>query len=332
MKHLVRLLAVASFLVAPESLAQAGAPRIPDSGEPTEDVRMRNAMSQSELKRLAEMLDQWNRVEGKSALSPREVKRRVGQMLEVLAIPCQIVDAALRGRETGESSPVLYEASCADGMGYLLSLAGDSLSGVSCLAGEPSSTAVCTLPANADRKLVAEAVLRGKSVSCKVRELKWLGTDADNFDHVEVACGESTGYVVRAPRPGQGQDNGKSGELKVMSCADAGVSGIRCALGAPPPAADGDAGNARPTLEWFKDAIARNGLSCQTKRARIIGRESIKRRYVVEFECVDRPEGLIAIVPAAGDTVNPFESMNCTAAVSRGIECQFVPGGPNTGD
>ena len=64
-------------------------------------------------------------------------------------------------------------------------------------------------------------------------------------------------------------------------------------------------------------------MSCQTKRARIVGRESIKRRYLVEFECSDRPEGLVAFVPPAGDTVNPFESMSCTSAAERGIRCEL---------
>jgi hypothetical protein len=70
--------------------------------------------------------------------------------------------------------------------------------------------------------------------------------------------------------------------------------------------------------------LSRNGLTCQTKRARIIGRESIKRRYLVEFECTDRPEGVIAFVPPAGDAVNAFESMDCAKAATRGIRCEFI--------
>ena len=50
---------------------------------------------------------------------------------------------------------------------------------------------------------------------------------------------------------------------------------------------------------------------------------SAVRRYLVEFECSDRPEGLVAIVPPAADTVNPFESMNCALAAERGIRCEL---------
>ena len=90
------------------------------------------------------------------------------------------------------------------------------------------------------------------------------------------------------------------------------------------PAA-GRAVDSRPSLEWFKEALTRNGVSCVTKRARIVGRESIKRRYLVEFECSDRPEGLMAFVPPVGDTANAFESMNCEAAAKRGIRCEWMP-------
>jgi hypothetical protein len=124
---------------------------------------------------------------------------------------------------------------------------------------------------------------------------------------------------VRAPRPGN------AGTLEVMDCRKAGEAGVRCKLTAAAAGEAGAAADARPTLAWFKEALGRNAVPCQVKRARIVGRESIKRRYVVEFECEDRPQGLIAFVPAAGDTVNPLEPLDCPAAAARGIKCQFVP-------
>jgi hypothetical protein len=175
----------------------------------------------------------------------------------------------------------------------------------------------CALPANSDSKALAAAVLRGKAKACSVRDVKWLGVDAGNRDHVEVACEAVAGYVLRYPRPG------RRGEIEVLGCEEAGKSGVRCQLSAAASAPGGET-DSRPTLAWFKDALARQGVSCATKRARIIGRESVKRRYVVEFECEGRPEGLITYVPAEGDTVNAFESMNCVTAASRGLQCQFL--------
>jgi hypothetical protein len=320
-----RILIVAIAFTALSSIAGAQLPpmtRAPDRSEPAEDLRTRNAMSQSELKRLGEMVDQWNRIEGKTGVSPREARKRAGQMLEVLQVSCELTDAAYRGTAPGATQAHLYEAACADGMGYLMRLAGDSLSGTSCLSGDELAPQVhCVLPANLDAKALVAAVLRGKSIPCGVSDVKWLGVDAGNRDHVEVACGAAPGRVLRFPRPGQ------RGELEVLGCEEAGRAGVRCQLSASPSAAGGDA-DSRPALSWFKDALARHGVSCDATRARIVGRESIKRRYVVEFECEGRPEGLIAFVPAEGDRENAFESMNCVTAASRGINCQFLSAAP----
>jgi hypothetical protein len=134
---------------------------------------------------------------------------------------------------------------------------------------------------------------------------------------VEVACEESGDYVVRAPRPGHG------GTVEVLNCQEVIKAGIRCEFAPSPTSASDTGSDSRPTLSWFKDALLRNGVSCETKRARIVGRESIKRRYLVEFECAGQPQGLVAMVPASGDTVNSFESMNCQTAAGRGIHCQL---------
>jgi hypothetical protein len=320
MKFPKLLLVITLLTPSFEGLAQApGGAVVPDRGEPTADLRSRNDMSQSEVKRLAEMIDQWNRVEGKSGVSPRLAKSRVKGMLAVLKVSCEVSDAVYRGKGPGEAAPHIYEAACNEGMGYLLTLLGTSLTGASCLvAGHDGSQVKCALPANSDSKAIASAVLRDKSIRCSVRELKWLGADVATLDHVEASCEEGNGYVVRVPRPGDGRS------LDVIPCQDAGKLGVRCELTPTPVAPLSSDAGARPTLAWFKDALVRNGVSCETKRARIVGREAIKRRYLVEFECSDQPQGLVVFVPPAGDTVNSLESMNCLAAASRGINCQFL--------
>ena len=111
----------------------------------------------------------------------------------------------------------------------------------------------------------------------------------------------------------------------MLGCQDAAKQGVACELSSTARAASPSPADSRPTLSWFKEELSRHGVSCQTKRARIVGRESIKRRYLVEFECADRPEGLVAFVPPAGDTINPFESMDCASAAARGIRCELLP-------
>jgi hypothetical protein len=313
------ILAVLSLSI--ESSAQTGQANSGAAGrvEPTEGVRARDTLSQSDLKRLAEQIDQWNRVEGKAGVPPRVAKSRTTAMLAVLKVSCAVSNAAYRGTAPGDAEQNVYEAACEDGMGYLLLLKGSSLSGTSCLAAARDESPVkCALPGNADSKVAAAAVLGGNRISCKVRDLKWLGTSAANQDHIEVACEDGGAHVIRSPVPGSG------GKLEVLGCQDAIKQGVACELSASaravPPAPD-----SRPALSWFKQELSRHGVSCETKRARIVGRESIKRRYLVEFDCSDRPDGLVAFVPPAGDTINSFESMNCPSAAERGIRCELLP-------
>jgi hypothetical protein len=317
---LISILAVLAMPV--EGLAQAAGP--PNAGaagrqEPGADILTRDTLSASDLKRLAEKIDQWNRVEGKQGVAPRVAKARTTAMLAVLKVSCVVSDAAYRGPAPDKAEQIVYEAACEDGMGYLLFLQKSSLTGTSCLAVRPDDSAVrCALPANADQKVMAASVLARYNLPCKVRDVKWLGVSAANLEHVEVACENEAGYVLRNPPPGA------TGKLDVISCEEAGKQGVACSSTPPAPAPGQTASGSRPTLSWFKEALARNGVSCQSKRARIVGRESIKRRYLVEFECADRPEGLVAVVPPEGDNVNTFESMNCASAAKRGIRCEWM--------
>ena len=317
---LVSFLTVLSLPIA-SSAQTAGAPNLGAAGrQDNEPMTTRDTMSQADLKRLAEQLDQWSRVEKNGTVSPRVAKARTAAMLAVLNVPCEVSEAAYQGSTPDKSDQHVYEAACEDGMGYLLLLQGTDLRGISCLAtGRESAEMKCALPANADGRVIAGRVLSRNQIDCKVRDIKWLGTSASKLDHVEVACENGDGYMMRSPRIGS------SGKLEVFGCQDAIKNGVACELSSQAAPAAGRAVDSRPSLEWFKEALTRNGVSCVTKRARIVGRESIKRRYLVEFECSDRPEGLMAFVPPVGDTANAFESMNCEAAAKRGIRCEWMP-------
>lgn len=273
-------------------------------------------MSQADLKRLAEKMDQWNRVDG-AGVPPRVAKVRTAAMLKVLNVPCEVSEAAYRGTASDAADRHIYEAACKDGMGYLLLLQDTSLRGINCLSAEHEEPpAKCALPVNADSKVMAGSVLTRNNIACKVRDVKWLGVSAANLEHIEVACESGGGHVLRSPQPGS------NGKQDVVGCDEAAKQGIACRL-SPQPSSASASTDSRPSLDWFKQALSRNGVSCKTKRARIVGRESTKRRYLVEFECSDRPEGLVAMVPPAGDTVNPFESMTCASAAERGIRCEL---------
>lgn len=319
------VLSLITVLALPvEVLAQAGAGNAGAAGrqQPVEDSLTRDTLSQSDLKRLAEQIDQWNRVDGKKGVQPRVARERTAAMLAVLQVPCAVSGAVYRGRAPDAGEPQVYEAACEEGLGYLLLLQGAALTGRSCLAEPEASSMKCALPANVDGKAMMGSVLNRQHIPCTLRDFKWLGSSASGLDHVEAACEGGIGYVIRSPPPGM------SGKLEVFNCQDAIKQGIACKLTPAAVSAAAPAADARPTLAWFKEALSRNGVRCESRRARIIGRESIKRRYLVEFDCADHPDGIVAYVPAAGDTANAFESMSCAAAAERGIRCELI----GTGD
>jgi len=76
-------------------------------------------------------------------------------------------------------------------------------------------------------------------------------------------------------------------------------------------------------MQTFRDALAANGIKCESTKSRVIGQENIRKRYVVEFACPEQPKGLVAFIPVEGNT-NPFETIDCSTAVSRHILCEYT--------
>src|SRR3954471_10046419 len=98
MKLLTLLCTLIVFAAPIESFAQGAGPGpAPIRDEPTDDLRTRNALSQSEMKLLAEQIEQWNRVEGKAGVPPRMARVRTASMLKVLNVSCAVTQAAYRG-------------------------------------------------------------------------------------------------------------------------------------------------------------------------------------------------------------------------------------------
>jgi hypothetical protein len=340
LRYTSALLATLLMTGGTSALAQRGPPGGGLNGPVTPEGNITGYMSQGDVKGIADFVDSVSRLEAKDLVSTSAATKRSTVMLDALHIACQLTEAQHLGSGTTTvgGKPVgigLYEVSCANGMGYLLTLIGlSSATGISCFAasaaqsGDGSTHAKvdlqCRLPGNQSLDAMATSVMRSVGAACDARDVKWLGQSAaPTVDYTEVACKDGQGYVLRTPAPGS------TANLDVLSCQDAAAHGARCTLtvaAAPtvPAAIGNSAPEPRPDLQWFKDALAKNGISCEVKKARVIGRESIKRRYLVEYLCPQQPRGLVAYVPSAGDAVNTFESIDCNAAAERKITCQFV--------
>lgn len=338
------------------AFAQHGPPAGGGTNAPTNpEGQTGGYMSQSDIQGLADFVDSTKRLEYKNIVSKSVATKRATTMLNALQIACQLIDAEHlgSGKSTvgGQSVDVgLYEVACANGMGYLLTLAGlSNATGISCFAASATQqvapahnlgdtaahraekvNSTCRLPANRDLNSMATTVMRNAGTACDAHGVKWLGqSGSPTRDYTEVACNDGQGFVLRTPAPGS------AAAIDVLSCTDAAPHGAQCQMSAPAPAvaaasAPAAAGSGplpegpRPNLQWFKDSLSKNGVACDVKKARIVGRESIKRRYVVEYQCPQHPQGLVAYVPSPADTTSSFESMDCTAAAERKITCQFV--------
>lgn len=300
-------------------------------------------MSQDDVKNLADFADSTRMLEPKDLVSPAVATKRDAAMLKALQVPCQLTDARQvgSGKAVSGGKPVdvgLYEVACANGMGYLLTLRDySSASGISCLAasaalsGGPNSPAKeeltkCGLPANQNLATLAASVMRGVGTSCDAENVRWLGASAspDVLDYTDVTCSDRREWVLRTPVPGS------AGNIDVLSCQDAATHGAKCQLSpagiaASTGATTGSTSQARPDLKWFEEALSKNGVACEVKQARILGRESIKRRYIVEYQCPQQPGGVVAYVPSEGDTVHTFEWIDCATAAMRKLTCQFWP-------
>jgi hypothetical protein len=327
--------AARAFAQGPPPGGGVSAPRAP------EGITM-GYMSQGDVKGLADFVDTTRLLERKDLVPKAVAAKRSTAILKALAVSCQVTQAqhvaAGKSMNDGKSVDVgLYEVACANGMGYLLTVRDFSMaSGISCLAasatqpGEGSDQAKvdskCHLPANADLNEMATTLMRNAGTQCAASKVKWLGESAEpKLDYTEVACGDDRGFVLRTPAPGA------AGNIDIVSCQDAVAHGARCQLTRDTAAAPtaGTAGGApaaqtRPALQWFKDALSKNGVTCEVEKARIVGRESIKRRYIVEYQCPQQPHGVVAYVPSEGDTVNPFEWVDCATAASRKLPCQLT--------
>jgi hypothetical protein len=204
-----------------------------------------------------------------------------------------------------------YEAACDNGMGYfLVSQAPEPPVAYSCFGAEAGSGG-CTLPANSDLKKMATAVITHAGTPCTVRDFSRLGISQKNeAEFIEVNCEDNKGYIVGIALPGTPQ------EIRVTACADAMMKlGFACRM----PANAG----ATVTMQAFKDALAKNGVACDATQVRPIGQENVKKRYVVEFQCPQQPNGVVALIPLAGNP-NPFEAFDCAGAARFGVTCKFT--------
>lgn len=247
-------------------------------------------------------------------------------------LSCELAQAAKAGdgstHMNGRTVNInAYEVTCRSGVGYMLisenhakpvaiscfSIAGASDAGEGGNQSNRSTPMACLLPDNKDVNAQAERLLKGLSANCTVSGVASFGVNANNHtEYVEVACSSKVGYVLVIPQ----QRNTKT-QISVMSCQDAARHGLRCHL----TDTNGNA-SAPITMQTLRDSLEQNGIHCTAPKLRLIGREREKKRYVVEAQCPEYPDGLIAYIPV-NDNTQKFETITCAAAPERNLSCQL---------
>ncbi len=319
-------------------LATAYAQGVPASGEHGSTVpqgsQIGRSMNTDDFNRLQDYADQSRRLTKEDKDKGKtlddllaEDKAAAITLANAMSLGCQVDQAILaaQGPTTEDGKTVqtkTYEVACSNGMGYfLVSQEPGKPFGASCFAADATRIAdiaagrppgvVCRLPANADPKMMASSLMSHAGVACTVRDYRWAGQSTSaHIDFNEIACADNTGYMLLVPLPGS------TAQVHVSSCRDSALRGLPCKLS--------DNGAPVVTVQVLKDALQKYNVACDAgdKDVRVIGQETTRKRYVVEFKCAQRPAGLVAFIPLEGNKA-PFEHMDCGAAAKRRIVCKL---------
>jgi hypothetical protein len=269
--------------------------------------------------------DMQQRAHDLTARQRAEAKQDSEKLIKAMSLSCQTADAERIGHGTamvgGKRVEInAYEVACSNGMGYLLASMGPSKPmAISCFSADAThaesvargekSELYCQLAGNKDVKAVAASLMSTAGTACAVDKLRWFGLVASTqTEYTEVACGDGRGYLLKAVQIEP------AAQVSVVSCQDAAKQGLKCHL------TDGGPVTVPVTEETFRDALKANGVACEPSKLRLIGRETVSRRYVVELQCPGQPGGLVAFIPL-GENIKAFETLDCAAAMERHVVC-----------
>jgi len=285
-------------------------------------------LNSADIEKLRDLVDRDHGLTGRELASAKKrAKEESTRLVSADELACEVTDAERvgggKGTAGGKSIDVnVYEVACANGMGYFLVSQGAERPVVlSCFAAEAThaadaatgkmSESFCQLPANKDVKATATSMLSTAGRTCAVSNFRWFGMNAaERTEYSEVACADGKGYLMKIPQ------SRPAAQASVMSCEEAAKQGLKCHL------TDVGAVSAPVTMQTLRDALKQHGVDCEAAQLRLVGRESVRRRYVVEVQCPGQPQGMVTFIPLA-DNPNEFESLDCAAAVERQVTCEL---------
>jgi hypothetical protein len=235
-----------------------------------------------------------------------DVKGQVQAAMSKAGSSCAVQDAKWIGLNPKDHTDVLEVACAAPSPGYIVSMpqtADAHTRVVNCMM----QNYKCALTTPEQQTAWVKSMAAHSNQACDVTQSRYVGSDSkDGTSFFEVACSKGAGFMFSLNSAGAFQ--------QAIGCADAGNLAGGCTL------TDKSLIQAAGAQSWGEKLKAA-GVSCNVQQARLIGQMSGKRD-VVEYQCSDRPAGLLVGLPnQAGqkpDVVDCFDGRHF------GTKCQFT--------
>lgn len=239
-----------------------------------------------------------------------QVERNLDPMLAIqpyvasIASSCQIDQVSWLGQPATDSHR--YEIGCAGTSGYWVEAPLNSMtpSRVLGCAEVVGAGATCRFTTAEEIAATVAAIAATGGRTCQVTNARYAGRAGENSVY-EAACADGQGYMFLSSAEGQ--------VTQSWDCVDAAHLGGGCRLT--------DAAVIRAAANEVEQARLTNaGLSCQYQAHRQIGADN-RGRTVLEYQCADKPLGLVAFV---GETTADSEGMDCIASELLSVRCSLT--------
>jgi hypothetical protein len=337
-------LAFVVAFTATGAMAQMGGPSIsgPSNYNPGGSQAVdqgKNLMQEDSDRMFLEAIEAQRKALGKKE-SKDDMLKNASATAQSLGLACTVTDAEAvsANKVTTQDGKVVraetYEIACSEGLGYfVVAQAPIPPVGYSCFRIEGQHEAAvakgekfdeaCVLPANQNLKAMAQTMISHAGAACTVTKIQWNGDSASaGSEYTEAACDDGKGFMLATPLPGS------TAAIAVKTCPESAAAGVPCQLsgnGSSPSAASLASTylNGKPTYDTFKAYIASQGIKCNATGVRAIGKENVRKRHVVEFQCPEYPKGLVAFIPL-DDSTAPFQTLDCDAAKKIGAVCKLA--------
>ncbi len=214
---------------------------------------------------------------------------------------------ALGASKTGER---FYEVGCAEGPGFVLKAPAPSSHDapiVEDCAQVAGGNLACkfTTQAQIDAAAngAASALLAKSGKTCQLSKSRLIGPLQSGDTGYEVACQDGSGYVLTATATGEFH--------QAINCAN---TGDACKLTDATKAESGEAGT-------YTRLAKTGGYQCDVAKYRFIGMDTKSSSEVVELQCSNRPDGVVALFPTNN---SPGKFLDCIQAGALGQSCKLT--------